>query len=241
MFQPRQAVGAASPPSFFEVVMIARMEETFRPAIHYAVSVLSERWPRLNWVMTNFDEAFAVTMGAVQGYHLRTCDALQAEYFYGFKRVQAGAGKNGDSSTGSALTTAPLSPAGRARALFCAAVAPYLSKKAHDWYEREAGLMTPLGVREAPRVPRRPPVSAGVATIAMWRLRRCVREIMLHLFPPLHLLHQMSCFGMQAAFLLGRSRFHSPLSWLTRQALARLMPGDVEQMSRMEKQTRMAS
>ena len=220
--------------------MIERMDEALRPAVQYAVSVLSEHWPRLSFAAVNFDEIFGLVMGGVQSYYLRTADALQAESFYGFKRMHvdkiSGAGAAGGVGEhglggGDARHAKALDPAARARALICAVVAPYLLKKAHDWYEREAGAMSPLGVRERPpRVPS-PPARSNTIARAWWWARRYTLETALYAFPLAHITHQLACFATQIAFLLGKTSFHSPYGWLIQQSLCRLTEEDTKALA----------
>ena len=201
--------------------MIERMDEALRPAVQYAVTVLSEQWPRLSFVAVNFDEIFGVVMGGVQSYYLRTTDALQAESFYGFRRVRVD----------KASSAGALDPAARARALVCAVVVPYALKKAHDWYEREAGAMSPLGVREPPARAPSPPARINTITRAWWWMKRYALDTALCVFPLAHVSHQMTCFGTQIAFLLGKTRFHSPYAWLIQQSLSRLTEEDTKALA----------
>eukprot|EP00937_MAST-01D_sp_MAST-1D-sp2_P004011 g4011.t1 len=210
--------GASAPASFFEVVMVVRMDESLRPALQYAVSVLVEQWPRFAWLAMRFNEVYAAGMLLLQSYYLRNFDSLVAEYFYGFRRRRHGA------------DAAPLSPRGRAAALAGAVLLPYLLQKAHEWHESEAGPLTPLGVRRPPAREVAPP-PAGAVGRALRRATAAARDMALCAYPLWFSAHELARFAAQAAFLVGRSPFHTPVDWLTRQKLCRLTPQDLEALA----------
>ena len=230
LLEPPPGTDAALP-SIFEVSMVDRMDESLRPALQYAVGVLCDHWPRLSWAVVHFDELFAGSSLLVQGYHLRHYDSLVSERFFGFKRVAVASNGGAAGEAGRALAGRD-----RSRALFFAAVVPYLAKRARDWFEQQAGPMTPFGTREPPaHLARRPQLLAGeqfgVRELAEWTTRHA-RWAAMHAFPLVHSLAELGVFSFQAAFLMGKTRFHAPSFRGLRQELCRLGKDEAEQQAK---------
>ena len=80
-------------PSIFELIAIENLQSVLKPALDYAVSVYTQRYPRyLLWLNNRFDLYYTVLHLIIERYYLKEWNGSFCEHFYGLKRIPADQG-----------------------------------------------------------------------------------------------------------------------------------------------------
>lgn len=242
-------------PSFFEVFMQDRIDQSLKPAARHVAVVLAERFPRLLFLLERFDEAFALLSLLLERHYLNKNDALLAESLYGFRRARypaaeamAGVDHNGGSGSGNSNGTGmgALTPADRRRALALTVLAPYAKAKLDALYNKWSAALPPApsssssGSSRARRAARQQMgrrLGGGDGDEdegqeqeeeqEQEELGVRLRRAFVAMYPLLHASYEGSYFVYQWAYLLGRTKYYSPLLHLAGQALRRVTREDL--------------
>lgn len=192
-------------PSFFETVAADSLVSSLRSALAFSVSVFAARNPRLNPILEHEDEAFACLMLLLEWQSLASNDASVAESLYGLRRAGA--------ASGAAVGLSRLQRLGSVVALV---VLPYLRAKAARAYAaRTGGTAAQLGLLPSTR-----PSTDAVPSRA--------ERAFLTLYPLCSTAVDLLSWTCGVAFVLGKSRTHSPSLRALRLALVRCQPGDAD-------------
>ncbi|KAG5355449.1 Peroxisome assembly protein 12 [Yarrowia sp. C11] len=76
-------------PTLFELLSAKQLEGLIAPSVRYILAFYAQRHPRyLLRIVNRYDELYALLMGLVEYYNLKTWNASFTEKFYGLKRTQ---------------------------------------------------------------------------------------------------------------------------------------------------------
>lgn len=121
-------VGDAERPSFFELVVLSRLENGISPAINYFIQVM-RRYSTLFELIAQFRPEIRAIMGYyIEKHYLETYASSFAEHMYGLRRISvSGGGYTGIDSHTISGESVRLS-------LLCLVALPYLRSKIHQLF-----------------------------------------------------------------------------------------------------------
>ncbi len=207
----------ASPlrPSFFELVATEQLAESLRPALRFALEVLSPRHRALRWLAHNVDEVYVALAAALELASLRRDAALISEGFYSLRRAS------------SYRDATLLPPRAVLSSLFWGVAVPYLRIKLDNTHVelRDTPISAPpLSFRG---IPTRLPLLVRV----LLALRRILisqnsRRLFLRLHPIVMGVADSASLVCKLGYLLELVPYFSPAMAMQRLVLRRLTPSE---------------
>lgn len=188
-------------PSIFDVVAQDSLLLTLQPALKHALKVLAESNPeRYGWCLQYHSEIFVIFNSIIQYHYLANYGASFAENFYDLKRVQIN-GADG-------LEPLRLSSKTLKKSLIALVWFPYLHSKVDNIFnsirERDTDGLSQKG----------------------WSAN--LQRFFLKLWPVIHLSWEGLCLVFYLRYLVGKTKFHSPLLPICGVKLANLTDDDLE-------------
>ncbi|CCI39998.1 unnamed protein product [Albugo candida] len=202
-------------PSIFDLFMQEKLNKSMRSAFLYILKVLSDTYPSnnsLTRLLLYSEEAYAVSKLLLERYCLELHDSTLSEYFYGMKRVIACVPKEKNQSFSS------LNSERRKKAILFVALFPYMKAKLDQFYER---CKQPENIeRRTARIDDERSDSTStvcVKTILFFKRWFQLQEWNRHkriyqrLYPLLHFCLESTYVLYQWLYLVGNTRYFSPL------------------------------
>lgn len=122
-------------PSFFELLAVEQLNSSLRPALTFALEVLSPRHRYFRMLSFQTDEVYSILATALELASLRRDAALLSEGFYTLRRSPSGTFDRKKAS----WPSKPLPPRAVFASLFFAVFLPYIRRKIDAWYDLERG------------------------------------------------------------------------------------------------------
>ncbi|XP_042217256.1 peroxisome assembly protein 12-like [Homarus americanus] len=195
-------ITAKDRPSIFDVVAQDGLMSTLQPAVKHIMKVIAESNPEKHgWCLKYSGEIFMVFDLVIQHHYLSNYGASFAENFYDLKRVQLKA--NGS------IKPLTLSNETYTKSLLALGAFPYLRSQMDSVYQ---------DIQEKD--------ADGRLSEEGWKVK--IQKVVLKVWPLLHLSWELLTLIYYIRYLIGRSRFHSPLLLLTGVRLANLDKEDYE-------------
>ncbi|KAK7067011.1 ubiquitin-protein ligase peroxin 12 [Halocaridina rubra] len=172
-------------PSIFDVIAQDSLMSTLQPAVKHAFRVLAENNPaRYGWCLLYHSELFLLFNLIIQHHYLANYGASFAENFYDLKRVNLKSARK--------LKPLSLSRRSHIRSLMTLVGFPYL----HASFERVF-----LQLREM----------EGDDTLPKRGWKPVLQRFFLRLWPHVHFVWESLILIFYLRYMLGKSKFHSPL------------------------------
>ncbi|XP_068218105.1 peroxisome assembly protein 12 [Palaemon carinicauda] len=189
-------------PSIFDVVAQDSLLSTLQPALKHALKVLAESNPeRYGWCLQSHCEIFAIFNFIIQYHYLSNYGASFAENFYDLKRIQI--------HKADGLEPLSLSSKTITKSVVALVCFPYIQNKLDNVFNS-------LRERE----------SDGLLSQKGWI--SSLQRFFLKLWPVIHLSWEGLCLIFYLRYLVGKSKFHSPLLLMCGVKLANLTDDDLE-------------
>ncbi|KAI9297812.1 hypothetical protein K502DRAFT_287369 [Neoconidiobolus thromboides FSU 785] len=135
-------------PSLFELIAQDRLNDLFRPALRYILTVYAQRYPRyLINMLSYYDELYVLLMLVIERHYLYDWNASFSESFYGLRRlkkftdnqmIENYEAKSLETATQMVINN-DLSPKQINKSLFFLAFVPYFKCKMDDLYQSLTG------------------------------------------------------------------------------------------------------
>lgn len=222
--------GDVNRPSFFEMMAQQQMMPTFKPALKYIFSVLSQRNPEMDWFVRHNDELFHAGWLLIEHHYLKYYGASFSENFYGLKRQRIqpvpGDGKDSFEMTGK----------DKLLSLFFLVVVPYLKQKLDKLYEVTSGhsSLMEFGFTPPEDILPQNPESLGSF------YHRFFKKLFLTVYPYMNALYEGLFFIYQLLYLYDKTNYYTPFHHLQRLAMKRLTLQDMETQETSRVNRRMA-
>eukprot|EP01112_Ceratiomyxa_fruticulosa_P010003 TRINITY_DN2625_c0_g3_i1.p1 TRINITY_DN2625_c0_g3~~TRINITY_DN2625_c0_g3_i1.p1 ORF type:complete len:417 (-),score=92.57 TRINITY_DN2625_c0_g3_i1:115-1266(-) len=249
MFMCNFNSGDPTRPSFFEMMAQQQMMPTFKPALKYVFSVLSQRHPVFNWFVKRSDEIFNGTLLVIEQHYLNHYDASFAENFYGMKRMRA-QDPNTIATAEMLEKSQKMQRYDKLLSLLLLVVVPYLKHKLDKLYKRYSNPLNSLGfiaVSEGPpdidfsQDRNTSETNANTTNtqrfLALKKLLPVFKTIFLKVWPWLNALYEGSFFAYQLLYLYDGTQYYTPFYHLQKITMRRLTVSDIEEQ-RMARETR---
>ncbi|EGC39191.1 hypothetical protein DICPUDRAFT_148100 [Dictyostelium purpureum] len=91
--------GDPNRPSFFEMLNQFQMMPSFKPALKYIFTVLSQRNPKLRYIVNYYDECFYSLLLLLEYHYLKYYEGSFSENFYNLKRIKSSKSSSVDGDT----------------------------------------------------------------------------------------------------------------------------------------------
>mmetsp|Transcript_17245 Transcript_17245/g.44239 ORF Transcript_17245/g.44239 Transcript_17245/m.44239 type:complete len:379 (+) Transcript_17245:100-1236(+) len=201
--------GAASlQPTYFELLAAERLTPSLKAAVVYTLSVFSQRYPWLHRLLDAEDEVFGLLLALLNAQSLRASSATFAEALYGMQRVRAGAAGAG-AEAGAVPPSGGLSRAQLRGSLLASVLLPYLGAKLDSLQRRAAAAGGGrLGGLQVVRYQESQPQTAAPRAVSR---RQQLLLVARWLCPWLRAGVEGASATYQMAYLLGATRFYSPV------------------------------
>lgn len=209
----------ANRPSFFEMMAQQQMMPTFKPALRYIFSVMSQRNPELDWFVRHNDEIFHAGWLLIEHHYLKYYGGSFSENFYGLKRQRVspipGIGKE---------TAFEMSGRDKFTSLFLLVVVPYLKQKLDKLYEDMSGLSSGFpafgfGNQE---------LINNEQDALRSHYYRFFKKLFLTVYPYVNAVYEGLFFIYQLLYLYDKTKYYTPFLHLQKIAMRRLTLQDME-------------
>ncbi|XP_069981267.1 peroxisome assembly protein 12-B [Penaeus vannamei] len=195
-------ITARERPSVFDVVAQDSLMATLQPAVKHVMKVLAESNPeKYGWCLRYSNEIFVMFNLVIQHHYLSNYGASFAENFYDLKRVQLKSSKR--------MEALSLSRKVYLKSLSALVAFPYIRERIDNVFQE---------VREKD--------ADGLLNDKNWSNR--MKKIFLTLWPFLHFSWEFITLVYYVRYVIGRSRFHTPLLLMCGVRLANLEEEDYE-------------
>lgn len=226
-------------PHWFELYASEQLSSTLRPALKYALEVLSVRNPRLLPIAARSDDLFTVLSLLLETSQLSVSCSTLSESFYGLRRARSFA-----PTSGRGLPTTQI-----AASVVLVVLVPYAKLKLDGFFSARTGgplaqLMGGQGSSGGVSLLRRSEVTVGQAagaqfhTASLRKLAALIRvfadrhrfeERFIYSYPSFNAIYEGAGLLFSVLYLFGYTRYFSPSLALQGIVVRRLTPGELEQ------------
>lgn len=195
-------ITAGDRPSIFDVVAQDSLMSTLNPAVKHVMKVVAESNPeRYGWCLRYSNEVFMMFNFIIQHHYLSNYGSSFAENFYDLKRVELASKKDRKPLT--------LSREAYMKSQFALVAFPYIQTQLDQAYQE-------LQENEVQRI----------SSNQGWKTK--FKSIFLKSWPIVHLAWELLTLIFYIRYVIGRSKFHSPLLFMCGIRLATLSKEDYE-------------
>ncbi|EME27913.1 peroxisomal membrane protein PEX12 [Galdieria sulphuraria] len=180
-------------PSYFEMFAQERLLPTLKPALRFVLQVFAQRHSSLVPVAMKSDELFTLLHFLLELNSLRKNQASCAEAFYGLRRGHTFSAREASNI----VEQGPLSRNEVISSLFCLVFVPYIKQKLDNIYEEASGSALA-------------DMFTGFRAVGSQQ-ESVIKNLFVQIYPTFHALYQLWFFLQQLLFLLGKTKFYSPL------------------------------
>lgn len=195
-------ITARDRPSIFDVVAQDSLMSTLNPAVKHVLKVVAESNPeRFGWCLQYSSEVFMIFNLFIQHHYLSNYGSSFAENFYDLKRVELASKKKKKPLT--------LSQEAYIKSQFALVAFPYIQTQLDQIYQE-------LQEHQVD----------GMPSNQGWKAK--LRNVFLKSWPIVHLAWELLTLIFYVRYVIGRSKFHSPLLLMCGIRLATLSKEDYE-------------
>lgn len=222
-------------PSFFEMWQQSTFMPALKPALKYALTIVSQRRPGWEWAVHYLDEIFAALQLLAERHFIQVYDASVSENFFALLRVPS---PSPGVASGPGSHAATLTSASRRWAVLCLVLVPYLKGRLDALYESRYGSSSLLSVMRA-TAPATGRSAAGQSRSAS--ARDMIDRAFQRLYPWMHAAFEGTHFGYQLLYLLEVTEHYSPFYHLLKHRCQRQSMEDVSALLKRSQAAREAA
>ncbi|KAJ1421929.1 Pex12 amino terminal region-domain-containing protein [Ochromonadaceae sp. CCMP2298] len=208
-----------SRPSFFEILIMDRMEKTIKPALRHVAMFIAERY-NVDFLLEQFDTLYTALLAIAQWRFMSRTGSSVMESMYGFQRKSDGTGGLWGVGSGGAAGSA-ISARQRVLSVYVMVLLPHALESLRAIFEiirarseSQPQSQPPNPERASdngpPPLVRTPALSFRVAR-ALGAAVRCSVERLAYAYPYLELTGELSVAAFQLLFLCNQTPYHHPV------------------------------